>query len=185
VLLPLLGLSLPAPTAHADPDADPVQVELEVEKKLKRTPRGLRGSVRMTFRNRGDQSVELVYPEIHGLVFRDSTSGELHVLVHPCQCVRDVRHPERAERITLEPGSEVERTLDEFGCSGSAWHPPPRGSYELTYRIHAAAETGTGTGSDGAGASPQDLTRDCRTRYADETYWEGAHRSAPVAVRLR
>lgn len=189
-----LALALPAGRAAADetgeetPATDEgestVQVELEVTRKLRLTPRGLQGAVKVTLRNTGEAAVELVDPEVHGLVFRETESGDLFVLVHPCQCLRDGRQPEAAVRIALGPGEEAEREIEEFGCGGSSWRPPPRGSYDLTYRIHRASGTPQGTREVGEG-SPQDLTEECRQRFSDEAYWAAAFRSAPLSIRLR
>lgn len=189
-----LALALSASRAAADEAGEEisttdegeatVQIEIQVTRKLRLTPRGLRGAVKVTFRNAGESAVEMLDPEVHGLVFREAESGDLFVLVHPCQCVRDSRHPEAASRIALEPGQDAERDIEEFGCGGSSWRPPPRGTYDLTYRIHRASGTPPGTPEVGEG-SPQDLTEECRQRFSDEAYWADAFRSAPLSIRLR
>ncbi len=171
--------------AAPDPDetaaGSQISVQLHIEQRLRRTPRGLKGRVRIQLTNDGPAAVQLVDPEIHGLIFQDPDGGELRVVPHPCQCVRDARQPDQARRIELAPGESTDSTLEEFGCGGSSWKAPPRGRYLLSYRIHGSA---TLPAEDADGSVKETLDR-CVTRLQSETYWEGAFASEPVEIKLR
>jgi len=162
-----------------------IAVTLEQTRRLRITRKGLLGAVNVTVSNVGDAAVEAEIPEVHGLVFEAVDTGELHVLVHPCQCVMNVKKPESLERVTLQPGESHEIALDEFGCGGSSWRPPPAGEYRVTYRVHTAS-----TATDLAALAPadgdvHDITDGCRTLYASEAFWEGAVVSDPITIALR
>jgi hypothetical protein len=163
-----------------------VTVELKVVKRLRRTPRGLKGQLRIRLTNGGTVPVELIDPEVHGLVFAGEDGGELAVVLHPCQCVRDARHPDQARRIALAPGEFHEGTLEEFGCSGSAWKAPPPGRYSLTYRIHdeASALAATARDDDEDATIKEALDR-CKARLESPDFWLSAYTSDAVPVRLR
>ncbi len=161
-----------------------VGVQLRTQK-LRLARGGLRGTVWVTLTNAGEVAVVLEDPEVHGLVFEHVETGALHVLVHPCQCVRDVRSPEGIRTIELEPGGSHEIVLEEFGCAGSMWAPPPRGTYRVTYRLHRA-DGERAFGNLGAPeGSPPEQSDWCRTMLQDPARWEGAWSSDPVEIRLK
>ena len=182
--------SVDTPAISDEDDGDErrgVFVELEVVKRLRRTPRGLKGQLRIRLTNAGTGDVELIDPEVHGLVFANEDGGELEVVIHPCQCVRDTRNPGHADRIALAPGASHETTLEDFGCSGSWWKAPPPGRYALTYRIHEAATVLANalTTADGDDTSIKETLDQCRARLESLDFWGSAHTSAAVQVRLR
>lgn len=164
-----------------------VHVELVVEKPLRlerfgatRTEPGelgLTGAVTVALRNEGAATVVLRDLESHGLVFRRVDDGSLHVLVHPCACVKEAEHP-RGSVLEVAPGETRRVDLAEFGCGGGMWDPPPPGAYDLEYR----ALPGPAPRAEG---DPRALTAACRAAFTDARTWEGAARSAPVRVTLR
>ena len=181
--------SVDAPALSQEDDGDERRVlfvELEVVKRLRRTPRGLRGQLRIRLTNAGTVDMELIDPEVHGLIFADEEDGQLAVVIHPCQCVRDTREPEQAKRIALAPGASHESTLEDFGCGGSWWRAPPPGRYSLTYRIFDSASALADVPGGGEEDAPiRDTLDQCRARLESPEYWAAAYTSNAVAVRLR
>ena len=160
-----------------------VEITLEQTSRLRVTRNGLQGSVKVTMINRGESGVEIALPEVHGLVFEAIDTGALHVMIHPCQCVMNVKQPESVERTVLQPGQSHELVLDDFGCSGGGWHTPPPGEYRLTYRVHAGPRGSDLQTPTDRGA--HDITDWCRAQYTSPGFWDGAFVSDPVAIRLR
>lgn len=173
----LLLLALTA----APPD---VLVELQVTEKLRlvrdrdydEPTDVLRGSLRVTLRNRTDTPITLWHPGPHGLLFADA-KGKSHLIIHPCQCVKEQRHP---EQLHLGPGDQTTFTLEEWGCDG-AWSAPPLGSHQVSYRIlpaHAfrpapAANTG-------------ELIERCRKApYEHADFWKSGWSSKPITIVLK
>ena len=162
-----------------------VQVTVEQASRLRVTRKGMRGAVRVTVANTGDSDVEIEVPEVHGLVFEVAETGELHVVVHPCQCVMNVKQPESAGRVVLGPGEQHGLALDDFGCSGVAWHTPPKGEYRMTYRVHTVPPANGFELQVPADCSVHEITAWCRALYTSASYWEGAFASDPITIRLK
>jgi hypothetical protein len=174
----------PLPDQEACTEESGVTVSLEL-RKLRRGRGGIVGKAAVLIHNGTEQPVALEDPEVHGLVFENIETGELHVLLHPCQCVRDVRNPEEVARIGLEPGQRHEIVLEEFGCAGSMWKAPPRGRYWVTYRLHTADAAHSFAQLQAPDGSPNEQSDWCRMVLQDPMHWEGALISDPVEIRLR
>lgn len=164
--------------------ADPIRVELKVERPLrlqwfggKDGEAGLVGKVAVTLRNEGPTPVVLRDLEQHGLVFRSVKDGRLHVLVHSCACVKEAGDP-GGSLLSLAPGEVHRVVLEDFGCGGGMWDPPPPGSYDVDYRVLPGP-------TPAAQGTPGDLTAACRAAFTAEDTWEGAPHSPPIRVTLR
>ncbi len=181
------------PPAAPDPapKPPPVTVQLEVTQPLslvewvapgqKTGSVSLDGEVRVRIANPGTTPVPIQWLEVHGLVFVDAASGREHVVVHPCQCVKDATGPLEATRV-VPPGGEQVLTLDEWGCS-SAWTPPPPGRYAVRYRV--SSPQGAARRPEDRSRPPNELVQACRARLAAPETWAAAAISAPVEVTLR
>ncbi len=172
--------------AAAVPTTADVDIELVATERLRRGKKsGLRGALGVTLTNRGTQPVRLEELEVHALVYRDVDSDEQFVVVHPCQCLGQLEGGLPVRVVDLSPGESHTVELDDFGCGGSSWRPPPPGTYELTYRAHLADSPGALGSREPMSVSGPDAAVHCRELFASESFWEGALRSNAVDVVLR
>ena len=132
------------PSAEAQPDAAataPLLVSVKV-KKLRlvkwvfgpghKGDVGLDGVVEVQVHNRTESPATVENLDTHGLVFTNVDSADAHLVLHPCQCARDMEQP--IPTVTIAPGESHSFVLDSWGCK-SMWVPPPAGKYDLVYRV--------------------------------------------------
>ncbi len=184
-----LGLALMALSFTTGSAEQPVEVGLVVTEPLRLVrwavdgapdgPVALEGKVAVTVTNTGESPVTLLNLAEHGLVFLPAGAGAPFVVVHPCTCVKDAHEP-AGTRLRLEPGGVHWLELDDFGCGGGPWQPPPPGDYTLEYRVLPAPEETPPPSEE----PPSVLVPRCRRQLASPDFWHGAVASAPVAVTL-
>ena len=140
----------------------------------------LEGALTVHIRNRGEEAVVLRDLENHGLVFHNLATDVEHRVIHPCKCVKDFKEPEKGV-FRLEAGQSKTITLDEWGCS-SMWKPPPKGPYELRYRVLRAPEAAPPPPDD---TEPRDLVARCREELASPGFWRSSAVSNVVPAKLK
>lgn len=187
--LVLLALSLPAradvPPVPPTAEDRSVSVAVDAPKRMKVHPRkGLRGKITVTIRNGTEATVELVDPEILGLVFRDPATGDHHVIPHSCFCVLALSHPEQVPTITIAPGEAHTMVFDDFGCGGGPWPTPPKGTYWVSYQLHPASIPHALRNRDPLEGSPPQLTDACTELVTSTGYATDTLRSRSVEVTL-
>jgi hypothetical protein len=188
-ILPLLlALAMPAwadVAPEPPPPEDSLTVTVDAPKKMKVHPRkGLQGKITVTIRNGTASTVELVDPEILGLMFNDSQTGKNLVIAHSCFCVKALSNPESVKTISLAPGETHVMVFDDFGCGGGPWQAPPPGVYWVTYQIHPTSAQLALLNREPQGGTPHELTAACRELVTDVGYATGAFRSSSVKVTL-
>lgn len=158
VLLLMLAF-LPPVLAQAEPE---ITVALRCPQPLRigRTPSGggwvsgLEGIVEATVRNGGGAEVVLYDCDVHGLLFESVEGGPPFVVLHPCDAafLLGLQEPPPAwaagHSHRLAPGASCTVRLDDFGCSGGPWKPPPPGRYRVSYAFFRSP-LWTGATADG------------------------------------
>jgi len=188
----LLVLSLLAVPARADvppvpptPPEKQLTVTVDAPKRMKVHPRkGLMGKIKVHIRNGTDAPVELVDPEILGLLFSDPETGDYQVITHSCFCVMALSKPESVKTITVAPGETHTMVFDEFGCGGGPWPAPEPGTYWVTYQLHPTSSPLALSNREPQGGDPHELTDSCRELVTSVGYAEGVYRSESVKVTL-
>lgn len=186
-------LALLTPLASGgSPKAPAVEVELKVDKRLRlvswRPDKSLppeaimKGAVEVRVKNVGATPLKLQRLEVHGLIFEAVESGALHVIVHPCQCVRDASS-DAPPALSLEPGQVDTQRFEDWGCSGM-WDPPPPGRYRLSYRVLEAPR------EPPERAEPEkvhikEALEACRVRFTTPDTWRQAATSTPIELTLK
>lgn len=153
---------------------------------------GLDGVLEVTLKNAGAEAVTVRDLHVHGLLFVSAKTGEKFLLIHPCDCAfvtgDEAPPPGQFKKQThhLEPGSSERFTLEDFGCGGGMWDPPPPGEYLLSYRVLPADAGGGATQKPvGENRPPAVFVKECREKLLSGSFWAGAFASDPVKVLLK
>jgi hypothetical protein len=180
-------LSLPSPAAPL------LEVAVKVTEPLRLVewvadPRepgdvGLAGRVEVRITNRSAQDLLVERLEVHGFLFTEAASAAEHVIVHPCQCLRDAG-ADAPPPIRLAPGKVEVLRFDEWGCSGGMWRAPPAGRYRMSYRVRLAAPPESPRPQPGE-AQDQHTVRRCAEDLARPGAWAGAVASPSQEVTLK
>ena len=153
---------------------------------------GLEGVLEVTLKNAGAEAVTVRNLHVHGLLFVSAKTGEKSLLIHPCDCAfvtgDEAPPPGQVEKQThrLASGSSQSFTLEDFGCGGGMWDPPPPGEYLLHYRVLLARE-GEATPQKSAAEHrpPSVFMKECRETLLSESFWAGGFTSEPLKVVLK
>ena len=192
----LLLAFLPAVLAQAEPEAT---VTLRFPKPLAigQTTSGgdwvsgLEGAVEATVRNEGGTELVLYDCDIHGLLFESAGGGPPFVVLHPCDAafllglqdppaVWSAGHTHR-----LAPGASCTVRLEDFGCSGGPWKPPPPGRYRVRYAFFRSPLWAGATADGGRDFRPaRDVPR-LREKLLALLQSGGCVKSPPVDVVLK
>lgn len=153
---------------------------------------GLEGVLEVALKNAGTRPAAVRDLHVHGLLFVSAKTGEKFLLIHPCDCAfvtGDAEPPPgQIEKRThrLAPGESRSFTLEEFGCGGGMWEPPPPGEYLVTYRVLLASDGGGAPQHPGRESRPPSVfLKDCREMLLSESFWVGGFASPPLKVTLR
>jgi hypothetical protein len=188
-LLVLVVLASPAwadvPPVPPTPPEQSLTVTVDAPKRMKVHPRkGLQGKIEVHVRNGTDTAVELVDPEILGLLFSDPDTGGYEVIAHSCFCVMALSEPASVKTLVLAPGESHTMVFDDFGCGGGPWKAPPTGTYWVTYQLHPLSAPQALRNRDPQEGSPHELTDACRALVTGVGYATDAIRSPSVKVTL-
>jgi hypothetical protein len=189
---------------------DVISVELRQRKPLRlvehvvgrqRLGVGLDGVLEVAVRNRGPRPVTVTDLHVLGLLFVEAKSRASFLVMHPCDaifaCGYEQPHPGwvRTHGHPIAPDSSVVFTVEEFGCGGGSWKPPPPGEYDVVYRVkpewkqaewkQAPARSAAADGGARSGPPPPYDLPACRARLESSGYWTDGASSEPIRVRLR
>jgi hypothetical protein len=155
------------------------------------------GELSVSITNPGPAPVRLVHMNPANFVFTRVDTGASFSLLHPCEpglLVASMDTPPRLSAegelategntvFTLAPGATRSFGIGgDWGCGGGPWKPVPEpGDYRVEYRIQGVADGWTPP-EPNAGASIQERLEAARAALSSASFWEGAYRSAPVAV---
>jgi len=190
ILVSLQNQALSHPPAS---ESNAVSVSIEVEQQIRLVryhypghseydlSPALDGSFSVCIVNNSQQSIECWEPLTHGLIFVNVKTGKKYVIIHPCQCVKDVREP---DSFTLEPGATFRFNLSEWECN-SIWAPPPPGEYMVHYRILPMRLFRHNVNKELGASSPEDIIRQFRILFTDDLFWEGGFSSKSIRIKLR
>jgi hypothetical protein len=177
LLLPLAWGQDPALSVRVEVPAPLALVRL-LDRKLGLDQLQLMGTAVAVVTNGGAAAARVQDLAEHGFVFTRSATGERHIMVHSCLCAEQAVH--RADRVVDIPaGGSWTVAIDDWGCGGGPWAPPPEGAWNMSYRVLPAAP---GLANDRRDVP--ELVTGCRTELMSEAFWTGAVSSPPVAVTL-
>jgi len=152
---------------------------------------GLDGVLEVTIHNAGTEPVIVRDLHVHSLLFVNAKTGERFLLLHSCECffvTGDERPPKsllEQQTHRLGPGVSQHFTLEEFGCGGGMWKPPPPGEYLVYYRVLPVSSE-KGAPSQGESTHPASaVIEECKKRLLSDKFWEGASTSPPLSVLLK
>ena len=178
--------------AQAAPAADQARVRLEISTKLQLVDYsrlmddpgagnavGLTGKLKITIENKSQKDLRLWQPGPHGLVFESLSDKKKHVVVHPCQCLRDVRRP---DSLAVPAGKTKSFDHQEWECD-SIWTAPPPGKYRLRYKL-LPLEVMRERYSK-MDQPKQSRVPDCAQAFEGSDFWQGALVSEAIQITLK
>ena len=190
IFVSLQNQALSRPPA-SEPNAVSVSIKIEQPIRLVRycytgdpeydSSPALDGSFSVCIVNNSKQSIEFWEPLTHGLIFVNVKTGGKYVIIHSCQCVKDVREP---DSFTVESGATYRFNLFEWRCD-SIWEPPPPGEYMVTYRILPIKLFRHIVNKEVSTSSSQGLMRQFRILFTEDRFWEGGFSSKSIRIKLR
>lgn len=139
----------------------------------------LSGALRVTVTNPSTRAVDLWSWDVMGLRFYGPQGDTF--LVHSCACPFLAGYGEApGARIHLEPGASATVRIEDWGCSGGPFRPPPQGEWSVTFRLAGGAPPPQ-TGEPDLHA----VLTGCEERLRTGTFGEGTIETAPVVVTLK
>ena len=152
---------------------------------------GLDGVLEVTIHNAGTGPVTVRDLDVHSLLFVNAKTGERFLLLHSCDCffvTGDAKPPQSfLERQThrLGPGVSQHFTIEEFGCGGGMWKPPPPGEYLVYYRVLPVSSEKVAPPQGEPPRPASAVIEECKKRLLSDEFWEGASTSPSLRVPLR
>jgi hypothetical protein len=178
--------------AQAVPAAGQVTVRLEIPGKLKLVDYsrlmedpdagnavGLTGKLKVTVENKSSKDLLLWQPGPHGLVFESLSDKKNHVVIHPCQCLRDTRRP---DSLAVPAGSTKSFDHEEWECD-SIWTAPPPGKYRLRYKLLPLQNIRERYRK--MDRPKHSRVPDCGKAFESSEFWQGALVSEAIEITLK
>jgi len=152
---------------------------------------GLDGVLEVELKNTGGEPISVRDLDVHSLLFMSEKTGERFILLHSCDCffvTGDEAPPQgflKRRTHVLGPGASERLTLEEFGCGGGMWTPPPPGAYLVYYRVLPAQQAEAPPAQSASRRPVSAVIQACKELLLSDAYWEEASTSQPLRVALK
>ncbi len=147
---------------------------------------GLDGELVLELVQTGPETITVADMDVMGLRFVHATTGEVHVIVHPCACMLlastdDGERAMAARPVTLAPGVPQVLRIADFGCGGGMWTPPFPGTWNVIWGVILPERVPVFD----AAFDSSSTTAACKAAFLDPVLWKAAAVSPPVSIELK